>query len=155
MIWKANYHLPFSSPGSGGSPKEMRRCEKSQVERRVSYPEERTPANLEKQTNTETDMTNSTRIGRHGKHEFQPLDLHRRRRNTWGSCNSRRFGRAFKRTSALTPQEFGSIKPSPPYVSSSGIEHPNSNYTCSKLEIKQMNRIETFKGKRDAVVMRW
>jgi hypothetical protein len=25
----------------------------------------------------------------------------------------------FKRTSALTPQEFGSIKPSPPYVSSS------------------------------------
>jgi hypothetical protein len=35
------------------------------------------------------------------------------------------------------------------------IEYPNGNYTCSELEIKQMNRIETFKGKRDAIVMRW
>jgi hypothetical protein len=34
------------------------------------------------------------------------------------------------------------------------IEHPNGNSACSELEIKQMNRIETFKGKRDALAMR-
>lgn len=44
---------------------------------------------------------------------------------------------AFKRTSALTPQE--PAQPNPPLpMSLLVIEHPNGNSACSELGIKQM-----------------
>jgi hypothetical protein len=125
------------------------------VERRVSYPEERTPANLEKQTNTETDMTNSTRNRKHGNISSSPL-IYIADGGTLG-------GAAIQGDSAARSSELplslrkSSAQSNPPLPMSHllVIEHPNSKSAYSELEIKQMDIVKTFKGKRGALAMRW